>query len=718
MNNNTETHGTSSSETPPNVHIPSLPPLDLAIGAVASTDERPLHGDLASAPGAIVENGGGEGGEGGKAAADDSLPPSPPSPPSPEPPQEDVPLPRPARRGDDLYRPAPATNPVLSALKRAGLYRFSTGSGSHIITCPWAAEHAAGDARATYYREPIFDAPSGEFDCPCSHDIPRSTGAFLDQLGVDRMDARCKPRIRIKDGEPHRLVAAAERVLATRGDIYRSNGIPVQIRTDLETGDVAAEALSEQSLYMHLSSGSDWEKFHSQSEEYRSCDIPTRIVNTLLKAQDQGILPELKGLARQPFFRRGRGGLVMRPGYDEASGVYAAFDPVNFDLPDPTRENAAAALDRLKGLLWEFEFAANTDRAATLCMMLTASIRDYLPLAPAFNITASSPGSGKSYLASVISPFAGPGQPRNISYPTTNEEASKVVLSIAMEKPAVVLFDDMNGDWLPHGALNRMLTSGTVSERMLGTNRVITAPASSLVIGTGNNIRPLRDMGRRVASIYLLPRTEAAAMRTFAGRPDEEVRRNRSRYVSDALTIVRAFEEAGRPLSDAPNVVGFEEWSTLCRHSLMWLGEPDPASSLIAQISHDPDAELLGDLLRAWATTFAEKPTMVRQVLQHIERNDQGDLHDAIMELPCVERDHVNQSKFGRYLGRNKNRIVAGLQLVEAPHSERKAWAVKRIGRPLDKPTPSIFVEEEVVPEQAWSSPFPPHGGCAPGEVF
>lgn len=675
-----------------------------AINPTPATDSR------------IDESGGTEGGEGGKHAPEDDLPPSPPST---EQPRQNAPQPRSVRRGDDLYRPAPATNPVVSALKHARLYRSAVGNGEHVITCPWSAEHGGGEAHTAIYREPAFDTPLGEFDCLGTHAAHRSTGTFLDQLAIDHIDARCKPRIRVKDGEPHRIVAAAERVLASRGDLYRSNGVPVQVKIDAETGDVSVEALSEQSLYIHLSSGTDWEKFDGRSEDWRRCEVPPRIVNTLLKSQNQGILPNLNGLARQPFFRRDRSGLVTTPGYDAASGVYSAFTPTDFDLPEPSMANATAALERLNALLCEFEFEADTDRAATLCMMLTASIRDYLPLAPAFNITASSPGSGKSYLASVIAPFAGPGQPRNISYPTTNEEASKVVLSIAMEKPAVVLFDDMNGDWLPHGALNRMLTSGTVSERMLGGNRIVTAPASSLVIGTGNNIRPLRDMGRRVASIYLLPRTETAAMRTFTGRPDEEVRRNRSRYVSDALTIIRAFEAAGRPRANVPNVVGFEEWSVLCRHSLMWLGQPDPASSLIAQISHDPDAELLADLLRAWNAAFGEKPTMVRQVLTHIERHDQGDLHDAVLELPCVERDHVNQSKFGRYLGRNKNRIVAGLQLVEAPHTERKAWAVRRIGKLLDIPVPSMFQgDEQPIIERMWDKDNLPMHACAPGAEF
>lgn len=566
------------------------------------------------------------------------------------------------------------------------------------------AEHAAGEPQQASYFAPTVAAPWGDFDCAGTHVAPRTIGGFLDQLGIDRAEARCKPRIRILEGEPHRILVAAEKVLLSRGDLFRTPAGIVQVKINGETADIETEALTEQALLVALTSAADFEKFDGRSETWRRCDPPQRIVNALWKSQSQGILPELKGLARQPFFRRDRSGLVTVPGFDAQSGVFAAFDPAEFPLPEPTRENALECLARLKSLLGEFEFEKEEDRAATLCAMLTASIRDYLPVAPGFNITASSPGSGKSYLASVIAPFAGPGQPRNISYPTTGEEASKVVLSIAMEKPAIVLFDDMNGDWLPHGALNRMLTSGTISERMLGTNRVVSAPVSSLVIGTGNNIRPLRDMARRVVSIYLLPKTETAAMREFIGRPNEEVRRNRGRYVSDALTIIRAFEAGGRQVANVSNIAGFEEWSETCRHSLIWLAEPDPASSLIQQIAHDPDAELLGDLLQAWADAFGDRPTLVRQVLAHIDRHEQGDLKDAVMELPCVERGHVNQSKFGRYLGRNKNRIVNGFQLIEAEHSERRSWAVRRIGKPLDKPAPSIFTADPI-PERTWIDP-------------
>jgi hypothetical protein len=636
--------------------------------------------------------------EGGKGGTGER----PPSPPFKAPVAGHAPAPPPLGPRDDLFRLAPEVNPALTALRQAGLYGHSVGAGEHCITCPFVAEHAPGEPQDARYFEPSADAPIGAFHCPCDHREPRQIGAFLDKLGIDRQVARCKPRVRVKQGELHRVVGAAETVLAQRGDLYRFNGMIVSLKDDPETRDIKTEPATEATLSLHLSAACDWEKFDSRSDEWRRCDVPSHVVSTLLKSEGVGALPTLTRLARQPYLMGLDGKLVTQPGFDPATGTFATFDPAAFHLPSPTRDNALIALARLTALLHEFEFAKDIDRSTVISAMLTASIRDYLDVAPAFNITASSPGSGKSYLASVISPFAGPGEPRNISYPGTNEEATKVVLSLAIEQPAAVCFDDMPMDWLPHGAMNRMLTSGRISERKLGSNTVITARASSFIMGTGNNIRPVRDMARRVASIYILPQVEVAATRDFTGRPADEVRRHRGRYVSDALTIIGAWKAAGSPKAEAPNVAGFEQWSDLCRHSLMWLGLPDPATSLIEQIAHDPDTELLGELLHAWKDAFGERPTMVRRVLRKIEDDKNGDLYDAVMELPCVERGHVNQSRFGRYLGRNKNRIVRGLQLVEAEHSERRAWAVIRVA-PGEKKVVTIAPDEPVEGfESAW----------------
>jgi hypothetical protein len=50
-----------------------------------------------------------------------------------------------------------------------------------------------------------------------------------------------------------------------------------------------------------------------------------------------------------------------------------------------------------------------------------------------------------------IGAFAGPAGNAKVSYPTTSEEATKVILSLLLTSPAVIEFDDMDTDWIPHG---------------------------------------------------------------------------------------------------------------------------------------------------------------------------------------------------------------------------------------------------------------------------
>src|SRR5690606_37465968 len=201
--------------------------------------------------------------------------------------------------------------------------------------------------------------------------------------------------------------------------------------------------------------------------------------------------PTLSGLARQPFYGAD-GSLITTPGYDAATGIFAAFDASDYRLGQPTREDAECSLGYLQELIEEFEFEDVADQSATLAAMLTAAIRPSLSVAPAFSISAASPGSGKSYLADVIVPFAGPEEPYRVSFPSKADEAGKLLVSVLMEKPAVVLFDDMQTNWKSLGPLNRALTSSTTTERLLGSNRTATVPTKALFLGTGNNIEPER----------------------------------------------------------------------------------------------------------------------------------------------------------------------------------------------------------------------------------
>jgi hypothetical protein len=107
---------------------------------------------------------------------------------------------------------------------------------------------------------------------------------------------------------------------------------------------------------------------------------------------------------------------------------------------------------------------------------------------------------------------------------------------------------------------------------------------------------------------------------------------------------------------------------------------------LIAQVRHDPDAEILGALLAAWHQAFGSTPTTIRKAID-VAYRDNGDLLDAIREFPIMERGEINRNKFGRLLSRNANRIVQGMELQQGSADGRKAWRVVKVTPP---PLPAL----------------------------
>lgn len=85
------------------------------------------------------------------------LPPSPSFAPRPQ--LKEVRLP--TRAGNDIYQPAPFTNPVLTALNEKGLYKKALGDGRHDITCPWVNEHTDALDTGCAFFEPSRDYPTG-----------------------------------------------------------------------------------------------------------------------------------------------------------------------------------------------------------------------------------------------------------------------------------------------------------------------------------------------------------------------------------------------------------------------------------------------------------------------------------------------------------------------------------------------------------------------------
>jgi hypothetical protein len=184
-------------------------------------------------------------------------------------------------------------------------------------------------------------------------------------------------------------------------------------------------------------------------------------------------------------------------------------------------------------------------------------------------------------------------------------------------------------------------------------------------------------MTRRCVTIHLDPGCEVPATRSFK-RPDlvREVLRERGRYVSAALTIVRAWIVAGRPKTACKSLAGYGDWSDLCRQPLLWLGYADPAASVFEAMAEDPDRETLARLLNAWHTVFGRTPTMVRDVVRQASfaGDENVEMREVLHDI-ADERGEINRRK----LGDGSNATQAGLSIACAL-SAPMATARRKLG--------------------------------------
>ena len=126
-------------------------------------------------------------------------------------------------------------------------------------------------------------------------------------------------------------------------------------------------------------------------------------------------------------------------------------------------------------------------------------------------------------------------------------------------------------------------------------------------LASGNNMQFKGDTARRIVPIDLDPKMERPEERTgFQHTPlTSWVQQERPRLTVAALTIIKAYFEAGCPAQSVTPMGSFEQWSDLVRQALIWAGEADPNEGRHGiEAESDPEYEKLATLLQTWETCY------------------------------------------------------------------------------------------------------------------
>ena len=570
------------------------------------------------------------------------------------------------RGGSAVFIPAPAENPVLKALRSRGLVKQARSAGLWEITCPWVKEHTDATDSGTAYWEPDAMHPAGGFRCLHGHCADRNVADLLKFLDLSEDDACMKPRIRVLPGEVSRIAVAAEGVLAATGHFFRQGGRIVRIVKSPDGTRI--EEPTAQALMFSLDAAARWQRYDGRSKKEVVCDPPEKHMKVILDRGEHEALPELLAVARQPAI--GPGGRIFKtPGYWPEAKLYGDFRAEDYaSIPESLgKADAEAALRSLSELLSEFEFEAPCDRTAALSAILTAAVRGTLPLAPMFHVTAHLPASGKSYLTSLVSVFATPGDVASSCFPKDDEECRKFLLAQLLSAPPVIVFDNLTRDIVPFKSLCTAITEPILNGRVLRATKTVNVSTRTLLLSSGNNAGPVEDMARRVVTVRLAPKTDRPGERVFR-RPRllDRVRRERALHVGAALTVIAAWLQAGSPKSPCRTLGSFLEWSDLCRQPLLWLGEQDPASRLFEVQEENSESELTAAVFHELGVLFHSAPFAVRDIAWRGD-DPKDRLFDALAAHGLVSpAGLLDRRSTGWWLKRKVGWVAGGMKLARA----------------------------------------------------
>jgi putative DNA primase/helicase len=484
-----------------------------------------------------------------------------------------------------------------------------------------------------------------------------------------RPEAYDHPTIQIKLGELARLADETEAaILAANRGLYKRGGQIVRIgeiellgADEKKTTALAIIEPNEHALLEDASASAHFVKYNKRESKWLPADPPMVVIKAW-QARASLRLPLLSGVISTPLILP-TGRIIDKPGYDEATGFY--FNPLGADFPpipkEPTRDDARAALDILKGLVEEFPFVDEASRAVALSGILTSVVRRALEFAFMHAVTAPSFGSGKSYLVDLFCMIATGRAAPVISQSKNAEEFEKRLDAHLLSGVAHMAIDNVSRP-LGGDRLSQILTQAHLDVRPLGTSVKITLQPAIFVTATGTNLIIVEDLRRRTLLCSMDAKQERPELRKFSADPLKLVGESRGKYVAAALTIIRASMHAGGTRAEPIN--GYARYCAMVRDPLIWLGCTDPCATMETIREQDPTLGSKIQIARHWKEVFGNEPKTALQVILEASKRSfdneliHRDFHEALSEI-ALDGRRLSSARLGYWLRKNKGDVFS-----------------------------------------------------------
>lgn len=375
---------------------------------------------------------------------------------------------------------------------------------------------------------------------------------------------------------------------AVRVSCIGESGYVEPVHADAENGPATVAALSGRVLSTRIS---DTVYCYTEDRDTKARSEEWFPVADCERALDQpDLLPHLRplrGVTHTPVLRADSG-ILDQPGYDTATGYIYRPD---VDVPDvpaaPTASQLAHAVDVVRGIVSDFVWVGPHHEANYLGALLTPLVRLVCP-GPykLVAIGAHQRGSGKSLLAKIPRILHG-GTLR--TWPTGEEELAKQITSVLTQTTAPICVIDNVRGIIRSGRLEALLTTRTITDRVLGTTNDTAMVNDRLWVLTGNNVALGGDLDRRTLWAMIDPGLERPEDRSDFRIPDLTgyVTAHRGTILQALLTVLAAWDAAGRPTGEA-TADDYGQWVACLRGILDHAGVP-------GVFDHPDSREEIGD---------------------------------------------------------------------------------------------------------------------------
>lgn len=548
----------------------------------------------------------------------------------------------------------------------------------------------------------VVDLPSGVDGAKCGlDDFLVAHGPTALRLLLDTARPPTQPAVENRDDrqpvllgpDEHRVNDEVAQQLARDCSMYQRGGELVRVCIETSPADgprisssPRIESIPSPALRDMISRRVQF--LQQEGDKVKPAHPPVWCVNAIgTRGNWPGIRP-LTGVVSFPVLRPD-GSILTAPGYDPRTGLFLYWTPPPLPIPErPTLADAKAAVASLLDVVSDFPFAAEMHKAAWLAALLTPLARPAFDgPSPLFLVDANIRAAGKGMSLEVISRIVTGNPFPVISYPANpkdgEEELRKKITTFLLHGDRIALFDNLTGAF-GDGTLDRALTGTEWQDRILGGNRQFRGPLSVTFFATGNNVSIRADTARRVCHIRLESPHERPEDRADVKRKHllKWVTENREMLLTHALTILWAYQQAGRPDFKLKPWGSFESWSALVRNAVVWCGLPDPGETRLAiQDQADETARGLSQLIAALEMIDPDRLGMTATEIVAAADKDSShspEVREMLREALGSLISKLDGRALGNRLRHLRKRVIDGkyLDLHGEDKKRQNRWAV------------------------------------------